>query len=41
LAVADYSAEEIEEDTKAVDWEQAFEEVQNSQMKKKEKQNAK
>lgn len=27
LAVADYSTEEIEEDTKAVDWEKAFEEV--------------
>lgn len=27
LGVCDYSAQEIEEDMKAVDWDQAFEEV--------------
>jgi len=41
LGVHDYTPEEIDEDSKAVDWDAAFEEVQNSQLKKKEKQNAK
>lgn len=37
LGVHDYSQDEIEEDHKAVDWDSAFEEVQNTHLKKKEK----
>lgn len=37
MSVSDYSAEEITEDDNAIDWDHAFDEVENGERNKQEK----